>query len=312
MVERLEGHGGAHLLTLNPSGGAGIASKARIVRQLVSPRLFTLRGKWNSGDVVLVIGWYALPLLLLIRVGFVTRPRRLISMATFVHSPSVRRVVNTLFGLLTIRELEFIVFSEEELRSLIEDVGVPRKRVHKVIYRGRLEPEVEPEAAGAPYVFTGGYSNRDYDTFFAAVGALPTRVVAVASSQNRVTEPPPPVELYTDVPWPEFEQLLANCEVLVLPLRASGEASGQNVLMRGMRYLRPVVATHHTALIDYLGSDYAGFVPPEDAGALRFAIERVLSDESFRNTLVEQIADRRRLLLDRGEMADEILEIVSR
>jgi glycosyltransferase involved in cell wall biosynthesis len=311
MVDRLEQQGGARVLTLDPTGGVGIASKTRILRQLVSPRLLGLRRRWRDEDVVLVIGWYLLPLLALIHLKIVGRPSRLVSIATFVHSPAVRRVVNAFLRVLAVRELEFVAFSEEELRNLSRDVRIPLERIHKVIYRSRLAPELEPDPAAAPYVFTGGYSNRDYETLFAAVDGLAYHVVAVVSTLNRVSDPPANVELHVDLPWDEFEQKLASCSLLVLPLRAAGEASGQNVLMRGMRYLRPTLATRHSALVDYLGEGYSGFVTAEEPRELRNSITRGMEDESFRAELVDQLSMRRQALLDRGEMADEILEILT-
>jgi glycosyltransferase involved in cell wall biosynthesis len=258
-----------------------------------------------------VIAWYVLPLLALLRLRVVQSPRRLVSMAAFIHSPAVRRFVNALLRILRTPELEFIVFTDEEARALREQVRIPSELVHRVVWRGRLEPEVRVESDGPPYVFTGGYSNRDYATFFAAVEPVGHRVIAVASGLNKELNPPPNVELRTDVPWDEFERLLAGCQLLVLPLRPGGEASGQSVLQRGMRYLRPVVATRHDALIDHLGADYPGFVPAGNPEALRAAIEAAMTDEGVRSQLVEQVAASRQALAERGEMAREILAILA-
>lgn len=233
-------------------------------------------------------------------------------MATFVHARLVGRLVRALLRVLAIPELESVVFSEQDLADLTSDTRVSPDRVHNVIYRSHLAPEARRRGIGREYVFTGGYSNRDYHTFFAAVEPLPYDVVAVASSLNRVPQPPPNVTLHVDLPKAEFEQQVADCHLLVLPLRASGEASGQKVLMRGMRYLRPVVATRHTALVDYLGEDYPGFVAPEDAQALRDVIDRGMAHDGFRQTLIDRISSCRQRLIDLGDMADQISEIVSR
>lgn len=314
IVERLEQAVGAQLLELAPGEASGaipaITSKSRQVRRLVSPTLLRLRHRWSSDDVVLTISWYVLPVLALMRLRVLARPRRLVSMATFVQSPAARRAVNMLLKLTMIPELEFIVLTPGEQRNLIESVGVPADRIHKVILPGKLEPEVEVAEGDPPYVFTGGYTNRDYDTFFKAVEPLPYPVVVVASGLNRLSELPSNAELRLDLPWPEFERVLAACHLVVVPLRGIGEASGQSVLHRGMRYLRPVVATRHDGLIEHLGEDYAGFVPADDAEALRDAIDRGMSDESFRRTLIGQISERRDLLRRRGDAASVVLSIL--
>ncbi len=312
VVWRLEADAGAALIELDPETGSGLVGKRAIARRILSPKLLRLRGRWQRDDVVLSVGWYLLPLLVLMRLRVLEPPRRLISMATFVHSPVIRRGVNLFLRELKTPELEFIVFSDEQARGLLEQVRMPADRLHRVMFRARLEPEVVVQPNGSPYIFTGGYSNRDYATLFSAVEPLEYRVIASPSGLNKKHQLPPNVELRADVPWDEFERLLAGCELLVLPLLAAGEASGQSVLNRAMRYLRPVVATRHDALIGQLGADYPGFVPAGDPEALRAAIEHAMSDDGVRRDLVERITARRESLLKRGAMSTEILAILSR
>jgi glycosyltransferase involved in cell wall biosynthesis len=264
-------------------------SKLGILRQIMTPRLLRLRKRWTTADTVLVMSWYLLPVMLLVQVRVLRRPRRLVSMGAFVHDPRVRQIVNLLLRLVKIDELEFIVFSEAERRNLIETVGLPSARVHRVVYRGKSRECTAAPEPDEGYIFTGGYSNRDYETFFAAVGPLRDKVVAVASALNNLGDPPPNVTLRLDISWDEFEELIEGCALLVLPLREGGEACGQGVLVRGIQHTRPVVATRHDSLIDYLGTDYSGFVPARDPNALRIAIERGLRDLDFRGSLLERV-----------------------
>jgi glycosyltransferase involved in cell wall biosynthesis len=300
------------LIELDPDRGLDrTISKVGILRQLMTLKLLRLRRRWSREDAVLVISWYLLPILVLIRLRVLSRPARLVSMAVFVHDDRLRVVVNRLLQALRVADLEFIVFSEAERRNLVESVGVPCARVHRVVYRGNpLEP-VRVPASGGGYVFTGGYSNRDYETFFAAVRGLPYEVVAVPSALNVLDDTPPNVDVRVDIPWDQFEELIGGCAVLVLPLRAGGEACGQNVLFRGIQQSRPVIATRHDALIDYLGDDYPGFVPPRDPVALAAAIERALTDEQFRAALSERVAAAARWFREQEQVEAEIARILS-
>jgi glycosyltransferase involved in cell wall biosynthesis len=312
VVDKLIAEAGAELIELDPRRQSDrLISKTGILRQLLSPRQLRLARRWTRQDVVLVIGWYLLTLLLLIRLRAVRRPRRLVAMGTFVHDPRLRRFVNVVLRRLKIDELEFIVFSDGEARGLVESVGVAPERVHRVLYRDRLDPIAPPAEQDKAYVFTGGYSNRDYETFFSAVGALRTSVIAVASGLSNVRDVPSNVDLRLDIAWDEFEALLAGCELLVLPLRKGGEACGQNVLFRAIRYDKPVVATRHDALVDYLGADYPGFVPADDAPAMRQAIDRALEDHAFRDSLVERVKDLARRFREGDQVEAEIVRIVS-
>jgi glycosyltransferase involved in cell wall biosynthesis len=165
--------------------------------------------------------------------------------------------------------------------------------VHVLTLGGNVEPEVEVSPSGSPYIFTGGYTNRDYENFFAAVETLPYRVIAVASARNRLGTVPSNVELRLDIPWGEFEELLAGAHVVVLPLLPTGEVSGGSTLIRGMRYGAPLVVTRHDGMIAHLGPEYAGYVPPGDADALRTAIDRAMSDETFRRTIIDDLQVKR-------------------
>jgi glycosyltransferase involved in cell wall biosynthesis len=311
LVNRLEAEG-ADLIELDPGRRSDrTISKLGIVRQMTTPRLLRLRGRWTADDTVLLISWYLIPVLLLIRLRVLPRPRRLVSMAAFVHAGPLRRVVNLLLRALRTRDMEFIAFSDAERRNLTDAVGVAPQRIHRVVYRGNPLDAVAAPASDGDYVFTGGYSNRDYETFFAAVRGLRRDVIAVPSALNDIRDVPPNVDLRTDVPWDEFDGLVGGCAVLVLPLRAGGEACGQNVLLRGIQHSRPVVATRHDSLIDYLGEDYPGFVPPHDVPALAAAVERAVEDESFRASLLAGVQSAGRWLQDQEPVEVEIARILT-
>jgi glycosyltransferase involved in cell wall biosynthesis len=166
-----------------------------------------------------------------------------------------------------------------------------------------------PESDG-DYIFTGGYSNRDYETFFSAVSPLTAKVIAVASKLNGLGETPTNTDVRFDIPWDEFEHLIAGCALVVLPLREGGEACGQNVLFRAVSHGRPVVATRHDSLVEYLGEDYPGFVAAHDPAAMRAAIDRALRDDNFRRRLVERVKVAARWLDEQEQIEGEILRIL--
>jgi glycosyltransferase involved in cell wall biosynthesis len=311
VVDRLRGQCGAELIELDPDRRLDrTISKLGIVRQMLTLRLLRLRHRWTDADTVLVMSWYLIPVVLLVRLRVLCRPRRLVSMGVFVHDERLRRIVNLVLRLLKFDELEFIVFSGAESRNLTRVVGLPSARVHRVVYRGNAAEAPSPEPHDG-YVFTGGYSNRDYETFFAAVRALQEHVVAVASALNDLGDPPANVDLRLDISWDEFEDLISRCAVLVLPLREGGEACGQGVLVRGIHHNRPVVATRHDSLVDYLGDDYRGFVPADDPEALRIAIERGLHDDGFRHALLERVQAAARSFREQEHVDEEIAGILT-
>jgi hypothetical protein len=291
VISTLESNLGAQVTELSPRPRRRRVFVSKFQTALLSfnPQLLNLRHRWGDRDDVLVIGWYLIPILILLWTRVLPQPRRLISLATFMH--------------------EFIVLSEAERANLLGGVGIPPERVHRVIYRGKWSAEAVPDRVGG-YVFTGGHTNRDYETFFEAVAALEHDVVTIASPLNELGDPPANVDLRIGTPLDEFEKLLAGCSVLVLPLRAGGEACGQTVLVSGIRYQRPIIATRHDSLVDYLGDDYPGFVPAHDAEALRVAIARALSDEPFRRSLLDRVSASAQMLEQMGEFEEDFLRIL--
>src|SRR5215211_3140405 len=92
VVDRLQQEVGAELIELDPNRGLDRnISKLGILRQMLTRRTLQLRKRWNSGDVVLVMGWYLLPVLLLMRLRMLRRPRRLMSIGAFVHDERLRQ-----------------------------------------------------------------------------------------------------------------------------------------------------------------------------------------------------------------------------
>jgi glycosyltransferase involved in cell wall biosynthesis len=311
VISKLEENVGAEVieLSLGRRRRGVFVSKFQTALLSLNPRLLRLRQRWADEDDVFVIGWYVIPILILLGIRLLPRPRRLVSLATFMHDARLRQAVNYLLRVFKTDRLEFIVFSQAESANLVGVVGIPPERVHRVLYRGKWSADEVPERIGG-YIFTGGHTNRDYATFFRAVAPLQYDIVAVASPLNDLSDPPPNVDVRIASPLDEFERLVAGCSVLVLPLRAGGEACGQTVLVSGIRYNRPIVATRHDSLIDYLGHDYPGFVPAHDVEALRCAITRALSDQLFRESLLNRVNASAHMLKELGDFEEEFLRIL--
>src|SRR5215216_2441119 len=85
VVDRLRGQWGAELIELDPDRRLDrTISKLGIVRQMLTLRLLRLRHRWTDADTVLVMSWYLIPVVLLVRLRVLCRPRRLVSMGVFV------------------------------------------------------------------------------------------------------------------------------------------------------------------------------------------------------------------------------------
>lgn len=296
---------GARVTAIGPPA-SGMRSKAAIVGAMLSPRLWRVAGLWTRQDRVLVVGWQALPLLALLKLRLLPRPARLLVMACFVHGQRARRLADRLLRLLRVPGLGFIAFSPGEARHLVDRVGMAPGDVFCHLWRQELDGRAAPQA-GEGGIFAGGFSNRDYDLLLEAAEPLAEPLVIVASQHNRIRPPArASTRILRDLPEGEFEALLARSKVVAMPLRGSGEACGQSVLLRVLRHGKPLVATRHEAIEAYLGADYPGFVPHGDVHAMRSALAGVLQQPARCEELARRVRQAARVLAGRGEPGAEI------
>jgi glycosyltransferase involved in cell wall biosynthesis len=299
---------GATVTNLGPDDArpGAFRGKAAILASMLTPKLWRARRRWSGADRLLVIGWQAIPVLLGIRLGLLPRPAKMLVMACFVHGRRARAIVNAVWRWLKFPGLGFITFSPGETRNLIDAVGIAPQAVYFHLWRQELDggaAAVDDEG----FIFTGGYSNRDYDLLIEATQGVAAPVVIVASSRNEIRAPlGAGTTIHRDLPEGQFEDLLARSRVVAMPLKSQGEACGQSVLLRVLRNGKPLVATRHESIEEYLGRDYPGFVARDDVAAMRATLLRALSDDQFRSQLATGVRAAGRRLAQRGSPGHEI------
>lgn len=146
---------------------------------------------------------------------------------------------------------------------------------------GQLPPDV---ALPASYIFTGGYTNRDYRLMLRLAARFPDeRFVFVASSLNAIeaSDVPGNVILLRDLPKHQFESLLAGAKIVVVPLKEDVGASGQMLAVSAMRNGKPVVYAD-LSVISYFFRKDSG-IPYEigNLDSLAGAVGTYLSDPAM-------------------------------
>ncbi|PHV27026.1 hypothetical protein CSQ93_16425 [Janthinobacterium sp. BJB426] len=309
IVEHLAA-GGARVTHIGPDAQAQpqMRSKLSILAAMLSPSLLRTRKLWHQQDRLLVVGWQALPVLALIRLGLLPRPQRLLVMACFIHGTRARNVINRAWRLLNFPGLEFITFSSGETLNLTDNVGIAPAAVHFHLWRQHLDgATTAAQRQDDGSIFAGGFSNRDYDLLLDAARGLEAHLVIVASAQNQIpAQDPARTTVHLDLPEAQFERLLAGSRVVAMPLKSQGEACGQSVLLRVLRNGKPLITTRHEAIEAYLGRDYAGFVAAGDSAAMREGLRRALSDDAFREALAGQVSRAYARMEQRGGPGQEI------
>lgn len=135
------------------------------------------------------------------------------------------------------------------------------------------------------YVFAGGYTNRDFETFISAARSLPDiPFVLVSSRLNRITKTlPSNIQHFQDIPLRDFQNLLAGSRLLVIPLKDDVGSSGQMTALAGMQFSKTVVYPGFDVIAQYFENGLSGVQ------------YRARSVESLRETIRELYSDAERL-----------------
>lgn len=135
----------------------------------------------------------------------------------------------------------------------------------------------------APYVFTGGQTDRDYSAFLTAMAGLdfPALLNAPRRALGKATAPAN-VRVQDLMPRNEYFAAVAEAAVVVLPLQPVLHASGLSLLLAAMSAGRPIICSATPVVREYVADgETALVIPPCNATALRDAISRVMADEAL-------------------------------
>jgi glycosyltransferase involved in cell wall biosynthesis len=142
-------------------------------------------------------------------------------------------------------------------------------------------PHREPE----PYVFTGGYAERDFQSVVEAVAPLAVRLKLVTSPDCLgVTGPVPPnCEVSGAVPLDHFLALMAGAHVVVVPLEGGG-SYGHTMVAQALCLGKAVVTTRSAGVDDYVRDGREGLlVEAGDVEGYRRALATLLGDDELRH-----------------------------
>ena len=137
------------------------------------------------------------------------------------------------------------------------------------------------------YIFTGGYTNRDYPLMMQLAERMPERkFLFVASKLNGAFDRMPKnVELRRDVSPQEFADLMAGAAIVVAPLKEDVGSSGQMLCIQAMRYHKPIVYTNVSSISYYFAPDSGMPYEIGNIDSLHQAVTTVTADADLARTM---------------------------
>ena len=245
----------------NGETSKGLKSPKELMLAFLQDCVFVAKniGKLNHANTIIVLGFTALPLKLLIKLGLI-RCNQLLWFNFFIHSKKAFRIFRVLLKLLSIKNEKIVLFSKYEIPLYVEKLNIPK---HKLTYipqgdwkKVELYDETYRPNVDEPYYFAGGYTNRDYNGVISAFSKLPHKIVIVGSHLNKELNDrddlPDNIIIKKDIPKEEFESLLGKSKACILPLKDDTGASGHMVLLGYMRNKKGIIASNMAAMQEYV------------------------------------------------------------
>lgn len=163
------------------------------------------------------------------------------------------------------------------------------------------------------YVFSGGHTNRDYETLLECAENMPRiKFIVVWSQYTKVRHSiPANVKVYTDLEGPEFYRLLAKSRLVVIPLLKKGFSSGQTVATESMQCGKTTIYCDYENVSQYFDDGMNGILYVSgDARSLKSAISDVVEDEDRCNHIGQLARDKYYKYYTKDKLDDAIVKNV--
>lgn len=175
----------------------------------------------------------------------------------YIHKMGSNRIIKRfLISLLSSPDVILLVQSMYE-----KDYYSSIKNNARVIYFPYCQGEVSfvgSYGEGEKYIFSGGYTNRDYKCLCNAAKKIDHDFIIVCSKLNRITETLPNLKILRDIGDNEFFCYLNNSKIVVIPLEEDTGSSGQMVALAAMYLKKAIIYTNVSSINQYFEDGITG------------------------------------------------------
>lgn len=178
------------------------------------------------------------------------------------------------------------VNSSREIEPYSKSVRLPESMFHFIPWPSAIDnPEIIE--SNDNYILAVGISLRDWKTFFVSIKGLKQKFVVVASKKDMEDLTiPDNTELYTDIPYDKYKDLLRHSIFVVIPLIDTQRSSGQASFLEAMGYGKPVIVSRVIGALDYIEDGHNGLLyTPGDEKDLCRKITQLYTDTSLQKKL---------------------------
>jgi glycosyltransferase involved in cell wall biosynthesis len=192
-------------------------------------------------------------------------------------------IVNILYKF-ALKNIDGIVVNASgEIKAYSRIFNLPENIFHFIPWPTNIDNPEFVKREG-DYLFAAGLSLRDWETFFRAVEDVDINCIVVASKKDVCNyKIPSNVELYTDIPYKDYLNLLKKSIVVVIPLIETARSTGQVCLLEAMAFGKPTITAKVTGAIDYVEEYTNGLCyKPHDINDLKNKIIEIITNKELR------------------------------
>jgi glycosyltransferase involved in cell wall biosynthesis len=246
-------------------------------------------------------------------IPFANPRKRIVLTQFFIHELGERRLVRKILEyLMNNNKIALLAQSPHELSYYAE--LAPRANVTYYPYCQNELTFKGEYGQGEKYIFSGGYTNRDYSCLLEAATEIESRFIVVCSSLNKVNHKKyqnSKISILLDRKPEEFYGYLSNAKIVVIPLKENTGASGQQVALAAMSLGKPVVYTDVSVVSQYFQDETSGLSYKRgNASDLRNKIERLMQDKRLRQYLGDNARKQHRRCYRKKNYWDKLTEIL--
>jgi glycosyltransferase involved in cell wall biosynthesis len=199
------------------------------------------------------------------------------------------KIKTWLYRKISRRCMGILTNSTAEIETMSERYALPTGRFRFVPLNSTLANASFSEQDDG-YVLSAGRTLRDYPTLLEAVKNRVGKLVIICGRDDQFTDPiPPHVTILREIDFDTYVDYIKRCTLLAIPLKSTGRATGQVVMLDAMAIGKPVIVTRTPGTVDYIRDGKNGvLVEPGDVAGLRDAINSLINDQETRHRLRTQ------------------------
>lgn len=271
-----------------------ISKKSYILREAVCflKLLFTF-GTFRNKKTYCLGGYYATLFIMKLFGWFLGRNFHLYIYNFYLHQAGEKKQIQQILRfLLKNRRCTLIVQSPKEIEYYKQLTSIPVYFVPYCAPEKKVVPTGNISLPPDDYIFTGGYTNRDYKNVLLCAQKMKDVVFVLAVSglntEIKVKTLPSNIILYTDLDRNDFEYLLSHAAVVLVPLKDDVGSSGQMLCLSAMQQKKAIVYSDVSAVNYYLEGKAGLPYQIGDVKSMQQALQIALLDTQQRIKLGEQ------------------------